>query len=127
MHRQHLWTVYDTVSDFSFNHPNCYMQDLQGQLNLARSQIEDFQKLQQVLDQLQASSAALLSENTVLTDNQGKLQHVAAQALELARTQQVDGANNIDRLNAKHAKELKVYLHATFLTRPHLVFRSFAI
>ena len=84
------------------------MQDLQGQLNLARLQSEDYKKMQPVLDQLRASSAALLSDNAVLSDNQRKLQGVASQALQLARSQQADATTTIDRLNAKHAEELKV-------------------
>ena len=89
------------------------MQDLQGQLQLSRLLSEESQKTQAALDQLQAKSVAVLSENAVLHSSYDKMRQVASQAIGQTQTMQKEAADIVHRLNAQHGQEREVYFHAS--------------
>ena len=87
------------------------MQDLQGRLSLVGLLTEESQKMKAALDQLQAKSAALQSENAVILENHNKLQSVASKAISFAQTVQKEAADLVHGLNAQHAQEREVSFH----------------
>ena len=88
------------------------MQDLQGQLSLAGLQSEEFHKMKAAVEQLQANSVALQSENAILLEGHGKLESVASKAISFAQTVQKEAADIAHRLNGQHAQEHEVCFHA---------------
>ena len=81
------------------------MQDLHGQLSLTGLQSEEAQKMKAALEQLQAKSVALQSENAVL---HGKLLQTETEAIGHAHTVQKEAAAMIQKLMKEHAQDREV-------------------